>query len=166
MPKFEQDSIDSCINFGPVTMNQADYPWIAGDSPIQTFLVTLKTGTKFRFGSIIGLNKTIEKIAAAVPSAESASTQTALFMGLPALLSGKPASGISRVENSKLPNSTLFIASRNLVSAAGLIFSVQAESDETRYPLVLRAGISTAKQRTRLLSVMGIHQPGGKRRQS
>ncbi len=168
MPHFAQDSVRACTQSSPLEVSQADYPWLsANETTIPTFLVTLNDGTKFRFGSLIGLNGTVEKIAKSVAQTESMSTQAALFMGLPNVLKGQPASGIIKVENSSLPRGTLFVASRNLVTAAGLIFAIQRpEITEPDQAIVLRAGISTAKLRPRLLEAMGIRQAGGKRRQS
>lgn len=165
MPHFEQSNVDSCLPNTPLEIPKANYPWISETTVIPTFLVTLHDGTEFCFGSLIGLNKTVEKIAANISSSDSSSTQSALFMGLPDVLQGLPASGISKVENSKLPVSSLFIASRNLVRSAGLVFAIQTPEAASELPTVLRLGISTSSDRPRLLAVMGIHQTGGKRRQ-
>lgn len=167
MPRFEQESVQSCVAYDRLHIDRSQYPWIVSEeTTIPTFLVALHDGTQFRFGSLIGLNTSIEKLADSVRPRESASTQAALFMGLPSVLQGQPASGISKVENSNLKNNTLFIASRNLVTAAGLVFAIQNREGGSGISTVLRAGISSAKLRPRLLSVMGIQQAGGKRRQA
>src|ERR1035438_5394437 len=98
------------------------YPWInIAQTEVPTIEVSLEDGTSFIYGSLIGLNNSIMKIADTVSPSDSASLQTVLFNGLPSILRGVSGSGISRVENSQHLSSTLFVASRNLARMPGLI---------------------------------------------
>lgn len=157
MSNFEQDSVVSCREPQLEVVKANDYPWIDAESAgIPTFLVKLQDGTEFRFGSLVGLNGTIEKIADEVSRKDSASTQDILFTGLREVLHGKTASGISEVENYRTGRIPLFFASRNLMSEAGLIFTTPPQESGSDPQTVLRVGISTPKQRHKLLGVIGI----------
>ena len=167
MPRFEQSSVQSCVPAESYDAIQSNYPWINSEvATIPTFLVTLSDDTQFRFGSLIGLNGTIEQISHSVSRTESSSAQSALFIGLPTLLKGLVSPGISRIGDSKLPNCTLFIASRNLASLAGLVFAVQSAESRHEPSIILKAGISNPSDQSRLLRVMGIRQPGGRKKRS
>jgi hypothetical protein len=155
------------IPHAPVTVSNDVYPWINSDhEQVPTVSVTLVDGTTFIYGSLVGLNHSIRKIADSVAASDSNSTQTALFMGLPSVLQGRPHPGISKVENSHLERSTLLVASRNLTREPSLIFAVDPSAAEDGTPTVLRAGIGTANEYPKILGIMGIRQAGGKRRKA
>ena len=150
-----------------LVITQGIYPWIRPDSAeIPLSPVTLGDGTQFLYGSIVRLNRRIERISRNVSGVDSISAQTTMLMGLPSTLAGKPRQGISKVENSRLRSGRLLIASRNLIQSAGLVFVVESPADEDATPVVLRAGISYPHDRKRLLKIMGVNPIGGRRRKS
>lgn len=143
------------------------YPWINVESTeIPTVLVTLVDGTEFQYGSIVGLNGGIRKIADKVSEDDSERTQRAMFMGLPSVLNGARHQGIRRAENSRLIGGTLFIASRNLVQQPSMVFSVESSESDRLPDTVLRAGSSHANDLDRLLRMMGTRPVGGRGRRS
>lgn len=132
---------------------------------VPTTEVTLSTGVVFNYGSLIGLNGTAEKLADGVRIEEANAAQKTMLMGLNRLFEGRPANGIGKVENSSLPDSRLFVASRNVNSAPGLVFAVlKAPEQQDQAPAVLRVGISSAERRPSLLKALGFPQTYGKRR--
>ena len=152
----------------PVPVDDRAYPWLrVAFAEVPTVQVTLPDGKEFLYGSIIGLNNSIEKLADAVPEPDSTSAQAALFAGLPDTLVGLPHQGISKVENAAgASSSTLFVASRNIVRYTGLVFAVEPPADRRELPVVLRVGISVPKEHFRLLKIMGITPTSGHRRRS
>lgn len=160
---------NNVINVGqhrPIEVSHETYPWINTPGAEVSAIVVELGETAFLYGSIIGLNKSIRKVADSVPTEDSSSLQTVLFSSLPAILSGNPHQGIGKVENSDFVGSTLFTASRNIVREPSLIFTLADKKSRDELPLVLRAGVSTAKNLPRVLGLMGIKQAGGQRRKN
>lgn len=150
----------------PVEVRNENYPWI--NTPVkEVSSVAVKIDEiTFLYGSIVGLNKSIQKISSQISPNESISLQRALFNSLPYLLSGKPHQGISKVENSNSENGVLLAASRNLTQEPFLLFAIEHEKKPTELPLVLRVGTGSAKNLPKTLGIMGIKQPGGQRRRN
>lgn len=150
-----------------IQVTDETYPWInTAQAEIPTIAVSLEDGTSFIYGSLIGLNKSIMRIAESVSPSDSVSLQTVLFNGLPSVLRGVSGSGMSRVENSQHLTSTLFIASRNLARMPGLIFAVKSSAENAELPVVLRAGVSSSAERTKLLRLLGVNALSNSRRKS
>lgn len=143
------------------------YPWInQASAEVATVLVTLDDGSSFVYGSLIGLNRTISKMTDRVSAADSASLQTALFNGLPSVLSGVPNSGISRVENSQHIDARLFVASRKLARLPGLVFAIDSRTTAEKTPIVFRAGVAPPSEQSRLLGLLGVNAVRNRRRKS
>ncbi len=143
------------------------YPWI-NTAPVEVpaVAVTLEDGTAFLYGSLIGLNNSVAKMADKVSQSDSEALQTTLFNGLPSVLKGKPHSGISRVENSQHLEARLFVASRNLARFPGLFFAVDPRVFDEITPLVFRTGLSTPSEQSRLLGLLGVNAVRNRRRKS
>lgn len=152
--------------YSAIEVREEIYPWINTPLAAVHAIEVEMDNAAFIYGSIVGLNKSIRKIADSVTPADSASLQTVLFSGLPSVLSGTPHQGIGKVENSTLASGVLFTASRNLVREPCLLFAISNELEVTDLPLVLRTGVGNAKDLPKILSVMGIKQAGGKRRRN
>lgn len=150
----------------PFHVDATNYPWInTAEAEVSTVLVELVGETSFRYGSLIGLNSAVKKIAASIPTAESVAAQDALFMGLPTVLQGLPHQVIGKVKDCKLPASTLFTASRG-PRGAGLVFAIENPQTTEGLPVVLRAGISHNAERTKLLGALGINPVRSRRKKS
>lgn len=148
-----------------VEVSGENYPWINTPSAHISAVAVEVADSEFLYGSIVGLSNSVRKMAGSVTPADSASLQTVLFSGISSVLSGNPHSGIGKVENSSLANGVLFTASRNLIRAPSLIFAVESKSnDDTKLPLVLKAGIANAGDLPKVLTVMGIAQVSRRRR--
>jgi hypothetical protein len=149
-----------------IEVSDGVYPWMNTPlAEVPTVKVELDE-VAFLYGSIVGLNKSIRKIADSVSIEDSSSLQTVLFSGLPSLLSGNPHQGIGKVEGTEFVGGTLFTASRNIIREPSLIFAVGDTDNRSGIPVVLRAGVSNAKSLPKLFAVMGIKQVGGRRRKS
>lgn len=150
-----------------VRVDDEMYPWInQATAEVATVLVTLDDGPSFVYGSLIGLNRTIAKMADRVSVSDSESLQTALFNGLPSVLSGVPHSGISRVENSQHIDARLFVASRNLARLPGLVFAIDSRVADEKTPIVFRAGVTPPSEQSRLLGLLGVNAVRNRRRKS
>lgn len=146
----------------PVTAAPENYPWLSEAVEVSTTLITLADETRFRYGSIIGYNKSLSKIADSVPQSDSDSLQKALFMAMPDVLKGNPTQGISKVQNSNA-QANLLAVSRNIVRLPSLIFAVEVPEDKDAPQAVLRAGITVPKNSMKLLRVLGVKQGASRR---
>ena len=152
---------------GSIRVNDGTYPWInTASADVPTVSVILDDGTSFLYGSLIGLNRTVAKMADKVPVSESENLQTVLFNGLPSILRGVPTPGVSRVENSQHIDARLFVASRNLARFPGLVFAIDPRLADEKTPVVFRAGVIPASEQGRLLGLLGVNAVRNKRRKS
>lgn len=135
-----------------------DYPWLPRDAEVPASLVSLGGGTDFYYGSMIGLNGTVRKIAGSVPGPESEGLQDTLFAALPDTLGGRPNSRVTKAYSLGGLDRTLLIVTKQSLRASGLVFAVESgmESEESGPKTVLRVGISTGKDYPKLMRLLGI----------
>lgn len=151
----------------PISVNREAYPWINVEhTEISTVTVALQDGVRFCYGSIIGLNKSITRIAEKITAEDSANLQHTLFAGLPSLFAGTPFRGISRVEKAESIPATLFATVKRDTKSPSLIFAVEPPSAERELPVVLRAGVSRRLEQSHLLGLMGINPVRSRRRKA
>lgn len=123
---------------------------------------------EFLYGSLIRLSPTLTKEADRVTLRDSEKLQGLLFRGLKDTFRGIGHRAISKVENSALAGSrTLFTVSNNLIEGPNLLFVVDntTSNGEGGLPSVLRVGIGACSN-SKLVSLIGIRQSGGRRRNS
>ena len=143
------------------------FPWVNNGSPeISATVVTLDNETSFVYGSLVGLNGSIRKLADQVASPDSEGLQKTLFQALPSILSRNPHSGVSRVEGSRHIDATLFIASRNLAKLPSLVSAVETQPAYAEWPVVLKVGTCKVTDQTRLLGLLGVNAVRNRRRRS
>jgi hypothetical protein len=69
-----------------VQFPEGSLPWLPDTSEVSTAKVTLDTGDKFRYGSLIGQSDQLVKFAEKVSDVESHKAEIGLFKALPQLL--------------------------------------------------------------------------------
>lgn len=151
-PQRPELGIDTVVPAEPYRVSANNYPWIQGDAEVSTVMVTMIDGTQFRYGSIVGLNNTVSKIAGNVPKHASARAEESLFMALPFVLRGETHPSVDRVIN-QYDETTLLKVGKKGPDAARLFFEVQ-QDEKTELPVVLRVGVSSHKEQTKLHGII------------
>lgn len=142
------------ISPGPVlTIEAGQYPWISGEHQIPTSRVKLEDGTELNYGSLIGTNNTLSKIASSVPEQMSVSAEQGLFKAMGSVLSGEQHPNIDHVPGA-LSYEPMFKVSKSGRDAPRLFFIVSRGSEEGDVPTVLRVGIATHKKQGEVASIV------------
>lgn len=69
-----------------VSFAEGTFPWLPDTSEVHTAEITLDTGDKFRYGSLVGESDQLVKYADKVSDVESHKSEIGLFKALPQLL--------------------------------------------------------------------------------
>ncbi len=155
--------IETVTPSGDLTVTNGEFPWLTDESlEIPTVSVKLQgVEQAFRYGSLIGGNSSVAKLAAEVPDEQSHSAEAGLFKALPALLGNMPAPNIeSAVSYVDSVWPVLKVAKRGR-DAARLYFSIITK--EGQDPVVLRLGIAQHKKQQALQGTLS-QTKGNKRR--
>jgi hypothetical protein len=137
-----------------------NYPWLSESAEVPTVHIRMQDGTEFRYGSIIGLSHSVEKIASGVPTEASKKAEESLFMALPFLLRGETHPAVDKVMN-KSDNSDLLKVGKKGPDAARLLFSIDREKE---VPVVLRVATSRHKDQMRLMGIVTDHDSQKRRK--
>lgn len=74
-----------------VAFEEGSFPWLPNTSEVQTAKVTLDTGDKFRYGSLVGEHERMIKFASQVSDVESHKAEIGLFKAIPQILDKESA---------------------------------------------------------------------------
>lgn len=139
---------------GPVFVAEADkYPWISESREVPTSLITLEDGTQINYGSLIGANKTVSKIADTVSEQMSVSAEQGLFKAMGSVLKGEQHPNIDHVPDA-LTTEPMFKVSKSGRDAPRLFFIVSQGEKEGDVPTVLRVGIAPHKKQGELAAIV------------
>ncbi len=142
------------VDQGPRIIAEVDtFPWIGENTEVQTALVTLEDGTQLNYGSIIGANNTLAKLADGVSEQSSINAEQGLFKALPKILVGEQHPNIDRVSD-PLSTVPLFKVSKVGRDAPRLFFAVLPSKEEGDAPTVLRVGIAGHKKQGALANIV------------
>jgi len=153
--------VESVSPAEPVTVSAEQYPWLSEDKvEVPTVEVRLEeAGVTFRYGSLVGGNNNIERIADDVPPQLSSAAERCMFKGLSMVLQSQRTSTVECVPYTDSP-ATVYKTTNKGNDAPRLFFSVT--TDETGRSVVLKLAVATHKKQQQLLGVIG---GGGRRRQ-
>ena len=139
---------------GPIFVAEAEkFPWISGDKEIPTSRITLEDGMVINYGSLIGANKTLAKIADSVPETMSVSAEQGLFKAMRSVLNGNQHPNIDHVAD-PLTAEPMFKVSKSGRDAPRLFFIVSRGQKEDDVPTVLRIGIAPHKKQGELAAIV------------
>lgn len=133
----------------PFVVSRESYPWISESAAeIPTSEVTLADGTRFKYGSIIGLNSSLEKFASNVPPENSLKCDRSLFQVLPNMLNGQTHPNMDQVMN-QMEGTKLYKTGKFGPDAGRLYFAIERIEGE-ELPLVLRVAICRHKEQSKM----------------
>lgn len=153
--------IEAVSPAAPVAVTDEQYPWLS-EARIDVPTVEIRlanSGSTLRYGSAVGGNNALARIADDVPSQHSASAERSMFKGLSMLLQGQRTSTVEYVPytGSVVP---VYKTTNKGADAPRLFFSIS--TDDSGNPVVIKLGIATHKKQQQLLGVL--KGDSGKRR--
>jgi hypothetical protein len=141
-----------------VSLSETRFPWIPEVESVQTAEVTLETGERFRYGSLVGEHGSMIKFAKSVSSEESHKSEIGLFKALPEII---------RPNNANLPKNidivpgfvgiegaTIYKVAKQGRNAARLYFTILPASKESPVPLVVKLGIAPHDKQIAMQNIM------------
>jgi hypothetical protein len=147
-PDLGIETVQPGPNFGAST---EDYPWISADMEVPTALITMEDGTQFNYGSLVGGNGALVKLAEKVPDKMSESAEQGLFKSVSRLLVGEQHPNVDHVPD-QLSREPMFKVGKSGRDAPRLFFTIVKEAD--KLPTVLRIGIVSHKKQGELASIV------------
>lgn len=139
---------------GPIFVAEADrFPWISDDKEVPTSRIALADGTQINYGSLIGANNTIAKIADSVPENMSISAEQGLFKAMSLVLNGEQHPNIDHVADARSAE-PMFKVSKSGRDAPRLFFTVSRSEKKDDVPTVLRIGIAPHKKQGELAAIV------------
>lgn len=141
--------IETILPGEPVQVSAEQMPWLHEAVEVPTVRLRLETGEELQYGSVVGGNATLSKIASHVPKEKSQSVEAGLFKALPAWLHGDHPN--IDVVMAELGTERLFKVGKNGKDAARLVFAKIQEGDMVT---IVKVGISSHKDQQRMLGVM------------
>jgi hypothetical protein len=132
-----------------VVISESQMPWLHDDYEIPTVAVTLEGGQTVQYGSVVGGNSTLRKLASHVPADKSLSAEAGLFKALPTWLSGDHPNIDTVPSNTGEGN--LYKVAKNGKDVARLMFAKIVKDDTVT---IVKVGISSHKDQQRMLGVV------------
>ena len=145
-----------------VKFDEGSFPWLPNTSEVQTAQVTLDTGDKFRYGSLVGEHERMIKFASQVSEVESHKAEIGLFKALPQILDKENADLPKNIDIVPgyvgIDGATLYKVAKQGKNAARLYFTMLR--DKTGITVV-KLGIAPHDKQVAMQNVMS----GSKTRQ-
>lgn len=139
---------------GPIFVAEVDrFPWISENKEVPTSRITLVDGTQINYGSLIGANKSLAKIADSVPENMSISAEQGLFKAMGSVLNGDQHPNIDHVAD-PLTAEPMFKVSKSGRDAPRLFFIISRGERKDDVPTVLRIGIAPHKKQGELAAIV------------
>lgn len=157
-PQRSDLGIETVEQADSVMITQESFPWLTESMEVPAVRVTLETGHSFLYASAIKGNKTLEKLADAVPAEKSKQAEIGLFKAMPSLLENGSAPNIDAVMFS---DGLMKVAKRGS-DVARLVFA-RFETDKGETAIV-KVGISSHKDQSRMNGIITKVKQGKRRK--
>ncbi len=143
------------VTAGPsVVASREAFPWIKEEKfEVSTSKVKLAEGEEFNYGSLIGANNTLSKLANGVDLQSSVNAEQGLFKAIASVLRGDQHPNIDHVPD-ELSATPIFKVSKSGRDAPRLFFTVLPSDKEGELPTVLRLAIAGHKKQGEAAAVI------------
>lgn len=155
--------VETIAQADAIQVSKEQFPWISDDvTEVPTVHVLLEDGdTSFRYGSLVGGNHAIEKLADDVPPQQSKNAEQGMFKALASLLNGRSAPSVDRMTQYVSGDMPVYKTAKKGADVARLYFAIT--SDENGQPVVFKLGVAQHKKQDSLLAILK-NKPGDKRK--